>query len=500
MMKISLQRIKEIIFSFVLPVLAVVLPALVYVCYRAYNLSFTHDESLSFFTSNNDATFAMAPNNHLLNTLMMKVFGTLFGISEFSLRLPNVLAFVLFCIAGLAIIKSLKKPGLAVFYLAILVFNPLMMEFFGLARGYGLSMGLAMASFYFLFKLSNNSQPASKYFLFLILCLVFSQFSLYANLNALNLHLALLAVLITGVVLYFRTNFAIINRKLWIPAFSAVLTVDIAALLPAIFRLRMLQEAKELAVFGDHLGFLKTTLQSLITSFYYHEQDFPGTFHMIYYSVIGLFALACVWFLYTLYKRTFTNFSKIFLILCLLVAAPVLQELIFNIPFPSGRTAILYFPVFSLLIILLLSELYAASGIRLFRAGIIFFTIVIAVLISYNTFDKRNFKNTGEWYYEAHNEEMLEIISKDWNASGRTDPVTISNTWVFAPAINYYRVSKSYTWLQPADKEGFRKADYYICFTNEDSKIPADSLQLLKQFDDFGVAVYREYKPGRISN
>ena len=496
-MKVSKRNFKEIFLSYIIPTIAVVVPALLYVSYRAYNLSFTHDESLSFFMSQGDTAFVMTPNNHLLNTALMRISGTLFGNSEFSLRLPNVLAFLLFCIAGMGIIKKSKRPELSIFFMAILVFNTNMFEFFGLARGYGLSMGLLLASFYWLFKLDNQTLPVKKYLVYLLLSLLFSQLALYANLNALNVHIALLLVLATGLFLYLKSNSETINRKLWIPIFSAVFIIDIVALLPAIFRLRILQLGNELSVFGNHDGLIKTTLDSLIASFYYHQQDFPITFNTILIFVISISALSLIWFISISAKKIFNNFSRIFLIFFLLILAPVLQEVIFNIPYPASRTAILYFPVFSLLFIFFISEALFATKNVFVKALLLFFTIGVSSLIAYHTYNKLNFTNTGEWFYDAHNREILEIISEDRIAHGSLDSVAISNYWAFAPSINYYRVTKPYPWLQPAVREDYLKGDYYICFFDDIPKLPADSLQLLKKYEDIKVAIYREYKPNK---
>ncbi len=491
-MKVSKTKLKEIFLSYIIPIIVVVAPALLYVGYRAYHLSFTHDESLSFFMSRGDTEFVLSPNNHMLNTALMKITGTLFGNSEFSLRLPNVLAFLLFCIAGLGIIKKSKRPELSVFFMAILVFNPNMFEFFGLARGYGLSMGLLLASFYWLFKLDEQALPVRKYLVYLLLSLLFSQLALYANLNALNVHIALLAVLATGLFLYLKANSETISRKLWIPVFSAVFIIDIAALLPAIIRLRILQVGNELSVFGDHQGLIKTTLDSLIASFYYHQQDFPITFNIILIFVLSISALSLLWFIYISGKKIFNNFSRISLIFFLLLLAPVLQEVIFNIPYPASRTAILYFPVFSLLFIFFISETTTATKNVFVKALLLFLTIGVASLIAFHTYNKRNFTNTGEWFYEAHNKEIIEMISNDRTAHGNQNPVTISNFWAFAPALNYYRETKPYPWMKPLVRENYVTGDYYICFYDDISKIPADSLQLLKKYDDIRVAVYRK--------
>lgn len=489
------KNIRDLILSYILPGILIALPALIYVFYRALHLSFTHDESISFFIANGNTDFAQSPNNHLLNTGLMRVFGSVFGHSELSLRLPNILAFIVYCISGLVIIKNLKKPEASVFLLAILVLNSFMFEFFGLARGYGLAMGMLMLSFSFLFKLDIQALSLRKFTIFLLLTLLFSQLALYANFNALNIHLALLPVLTFIVIQFAKKKVDGQNKRNVIIFFLAVFLLDLAALIPAIKRLKFMEGINELAVFGNHNGLLETTIKSLITSFYFHQQDSPIAFTVIYWSVISIFTISCIVFVRNLYRKDFNNFTRIFFVFCLFLLAPVMQEVIFNIPYPYSRTAILYFPIFSLVLIFLYSELFSMSKNILLKVILMTLLVGVSSFAVYAAYTKRNFTNTSEWSYDKHDKEMLELIEKDRLLCKNPDSVTISNHWIFTPVINFYRVTHNYTWLKPVIKEDYKMADYYICNNSEIDKIPGDSLQLIKSFDDISVSLYKEYMP-----
>jgi len=494
-MYFSKTNTRDLIFSYLLPGIFVALPALIYIIYRASHLSFTHDESLSYFLANGDTTYAQTPNNHLLNTGLMRVSGSLFGHSGFSMRLPNILAFVMYCGAGLVIIRDIKKPEISIFLFTILVLNSFMFEFFGLARGYGLAMGMLMLSFCFLFKLNIQSLSIRKYTIFLLLTLLFSQLALYANFNALNLHLALLPVLFFSVVQFVRKEISGQNKRTAILLFLMVFVIDLAALIPAILRLKFMESNNDLAVFGDHNGLLQTTIKSLVTSFYFHEQDSPITFSIMLWSAISFFAIGCILFVRNLYRKDYNNFTFIFFIFCLFLLAPVLQDVIFNIPYPYTRTAILYFPVFSLFLIFLFSELISASKNILLKVSLMTLLVGVSAVTVYAAYTKRNFTYTSEWTYDMHDKDMIELIEKDRMFCKNPDSVTISNFWIFTPSINFYRVTKNYSWLKPVIKEDFKKADYYICNSSDVSKIPGDSLQLIKSFDDISVSLYKEYVP-----
>src|SRR5437773_10027081 len=90
-----------------------------YVVVRAARLSFTHDESLTFIYSvqpavplwvvlTNDRA-RVPPNNHLLNSLLMRLSSSVFGATEFSLRLPNVIAYVLFVLCSFLLIRRFRS-------------------------------------------------------------------------------------------------------------------------------------------------------------------------------------------------------------------------------------------------------------------------------------------------------------------------------------------------------------------------------------------------------
>jgi uncharacterized membrane protein len=87
----------------------------------------------------------MSANNHLLNTWLMKCSVNLFGESEFALRLPNVLAAgVYFFASGALLEKLFEKRWQIVLAFLVLTLNPFILDFFCVARGYGISLAMMM--------------------------------------------------------------------------------------------------------------------------------------------------------------------------------------------------------------------------------------------------------------------------------------------------------------------------------------------------------------------
>ncbi len=92
------------------------------------------------------------PNNHILNTLLVKLSVSLFGNKQLILRLPTLLSFLVYGIGIFRINKQILKIDSIFFLPAALFFvsNPYLLDYFGLSRGYGLACALTTLSVSFL--------------------------------------------------------------------------------------------------------------------------------------------------------------------------------------------------------------------------------------------------------------------------------------------------------------------------------------------------------------
>jgi len=85
------------------------------------------------------------PNNHVLNTILVKISTARIHLTEFSLRLPSLLFGVLYLIAAYRLSRRWFGQGrmfLAV--LGLLTLNPLILDAMSEARGYGMSLACWM--------------------------------------------------------------------------------------------------------------------------------------------------------------------------------------------------------------------------------------------------------------------------------------------------------------------------------------------------------------------
>ncbi|MCB0614553.1 MAG: glycosyltransferase family 39 protein, partial [Phaeodactylibacter sp.] len=213
--------------------------AFLYCLARAVGLSMTHDESATVLE------FASRPfwkvvtndpgraNNHLLNTLLIQFF-TLFGNNKFLIRLPNLLAGGLFLYFSYRLVRAIATgwwEQLLAF--SLLVFNPYLLEFFSLARGYGLGMGFMVGSLYFLHRFREARQLRP-----LAWSMGLAVLACYSNLTMLTYFVALIVVANLLMLLPVKE----INRRRWLRAnltilfFSLVLFALIFAPLSALIR------------------------------------------------------------------------------------------------------------------------------------------------------------------------------------------------------------------------------------------------------------------------
>jgi hypothetical protein len=86
-----------------------------YTVARAYFVSFTFDESTSYLEYVRKGIIIPThfnggdANNHLINTWLMEFFSWLLGTSDFVLRLPNLLAHIVYLIYSAKLVKNLSS-------------------------------------------------------------------------------------------------------------------------------------------------------------------------------------------------------------------------------------------------------------------------------------------------------------------------------------------------------------------------------------------------------
>ncbi|MBS4061721.1 MAG: glycosyltransferase family 39 protein, partial [Bacteroidetes bacterium] len=285
--------------------------------------------------------FIKTANNHLLNTWLIRQSTRLSGSnSELALRFPNVLAFLVYGIAVWLILKPWKNNPLLYFSgCGLLLLNPYMIDFFSLARGYGLALAFGLMAIYFFVKAREPGQM--KYFARdFFFSLLFSLLAAWSNFILINLNIALLALYLLEFLMNskkqtFKENIPVVIGLL------LILGLNIHHINKIYDMLMVLKDNKELYI-GSNQGFIESTLRILIHRSiylsYYGEQFWLRLYHGL---LIGFFSLNIV----LVFRAQYTSLSKVFSILLLMIAASVLQYYLFEIPYPVERTSLIFIPL-----------------------------------------------------------------------------------------------------------------------------------------------------------
>ena len=124
--------------------------ALLWAIARAAVQSITIDEADTFLVwvaRPNPSHWEAASNNHVLNSLLMRLTTGLFGVSHLSVRAPALLGAAIYIAAAWALCR-LVAPTLIVQWplLVALIFNPFVFDHLVAARGYALALAFLMAA------------------------------------------------------------------------------------------------------------------------------------------------------------------------------------------------------------------------------------------------------------------------------------------------------------------------------------------------------------------
>jgi hypothetical protein len=122
------------------PVLLTACFALVWIVHRAAVQSITVDEANTFlFWVAPDTPAYLTPhsNNHVLNSMLMRLSVALFGLSDLTVRLPALLGGAIYLFAVYRFC-TLLRGGLALTWslFVCFVFNPFVLDYLVAARGY----------------------------------------------------------------------------------------------------------------------------------------------------------------------------------------------------------------------------------------------------------------------------------------------------------------------------------------------------------------------------
>ena len=450
--------------------------------YRAATQSITADEAFTYnhFAGGDEPVRVYDANNHVLFTWLARASVRTFGLSEFSLRLPAVVAGWFYLAAVYAIARRwLTRPWLFLPAVASLALNPFVLDFLSAARGYGLALALLAWAIHLLARDLEETTAAVRRWRLAAVCLALA---VAANLN----------FAVPGAALAATFFLLTIWRRPPAPRRAAELARNFIGpgLLLVLLVLAWPLRTASKAAFYYGVDSLRQTLQGLIYySFCYSRPEAPTRLQNLLWDVsFGLvpciLAAAALVGLALLRRRAAHGAlegCESFLLLITGAAWLALGLLAglkaaLGLKYPVDRTALYWIPLFTLLCLALMGTA-RRPGWRAASAPLAVY-LGLATTQYAVQFDTRFY---AQWRYDAATKEMVQRIIRR-EASGAPRRVRIGASWVFEPSLNFYRLRYRLGWLERVTRDGPRGAhDYYLLVGEDTALVEQSGLKVLHQ-------------------
>ena len=458
-----------------LPVLAAALFAICWLVARAHIQSVTIDEADTYiYYAHPDTWWAAGPNNHVLNTLLILLFTRLFGLSNLTLRLPALVGAAIYIASASSLCAVFIRPQLLRFLVFLcLTYNPFVMDYLVAARGYGLALGLLLASVtlfsrqLFLRDLSSRNIYRDCALGSLCIGLSFTaNFSFaFADASILGLFLLFTFFSLRNKI----TSDDLSNRPRTITNFSTVLVASIlpaAAIAALLCGRTLLAWSKAGLVYGSTS--LAETWRGIFSASFYELApsiaDWFGprwTKRIPEYLVLFLLAVFAIQIIRIAIGKSWRNGSGvqrpvltgayIVSVVLLSLLLHLLSFRFFGILLPKNRTSLFFVPLCTIAVAIACSVPYRTK-LRRLMGPVSIAAFSLCALYFVCCLRLRYFQ---EWKFDADAQPGYLALRNEVGA-GRS--VAIPSDWLYSSAFNFYRLyyrDNSFAPFQPVRNSAF---------------------------------------------
>jgi len=451
---------------------------------EAILLPLTHDEYSTIMVSYQSVWDIITykdpiPNNHILNTLLLKLNITTFGDNLFTNRLHNVISFIPYFIFTVFISHIFSDKLLyQLLFVSMAVFQPFLLDFYSITRGYGLSISFQMASIYFALIFIRNG--TIKFFNYSI---ILAAFGVLASFTLLNYYFPLLAVLFYfSYSFYYRDDLYLFKKSI----FYALGISSVLAIICYLPFTKMV--ATNQFVFWDSNNFFKDTIIPLFHSLKVGVSYFKWNGETYSLVFLGIIFLLVLFLLRNGGKKVIQNkyFKLSFSLLVLSIVYNNLQFYLTKVPFLNARTALFFIPLVALFVfnVVYLLKDYIPKVTRLISIFLIF-------LCTQHFLRGYNGRANYEWYFNQNTYEILDDLMYEIHINNIPKPVKLDCHWFHHPSLTYH-INDKYRGiieLLPYHKDTPNDSDalYYISEPG-DMDVLSQNFIHVKQYDGgFGI-------------
>lgn len=408
---------------------SIALLAFFYVALRSFLLSFTIDESMTYRFVVGLWEDKNHSNNHFLNTQLMKVCSRLFGNEAWSLRLPNLISFLFYLYAVWRLLRNAYSKYSFLFGIVVLLALPYMLEFFGLARGYGLSIAFSMLGFSYLISGLSEKDSAIDYQKHMILASIYTCLGVASNLSVINVSIALISIIQLHQFIRLRASTELWN---WV-GFIITALVNFVSLGKGAHMLWRLRGNNDLIFGSDSYEMLGKESASS----YIYMASIPTTIGFALLFLMGFILLALV-VMSIQERKWFTQASITIGVLLVSMAGWVFEHEVLGANLPLGRTGVIYLPLLGYGMYILVNKASTQTGL-LKGVSYLFSMAVIAAYV-WNLSLAMNVYKVKTWPEFALLDRYTDEINRI--AQNQSEPVIIEKYFLFRYALNYYILEK----------------------------------------------------------
>ncbi len=469
----------------------------VYVLIRAWVIPITVDEcstavshvprdvlDLLFLQTNAN------PNNHILNTLLIKALTGMFGWHPFIVRIPALIGAFVYAWAGLLLSRKISEHAwVSAFAFAILLGQPYLLEYFSLARGYALGLGFMVAAIWQAWRFLNENRWASLHW-----AVVLAGLAVYANFTQLLFFIPFVSLLLLSAWqkssslsnFFHQTKLALLTLGIW------------AGLL--IVPLRELSKHSEIQKWNPLDTLFGSAERSIRIATYHNRFVENSTAHILALLAVVFTLGVCHMALKTWSdnKMRIATDARLFILLLLsgMLITNVLVVELTHTPFLEPRLALLYWPLFALSLGVAAAWLYER-----FTRWAWSFMLPIGLIAVINVKESVNLRETTEWWHDQSTYVVLDYLKSVQQAEGRLEPFsfdtygTMQNSFIFHLELDprgYNRIVKPFAWHP--DRAPTEDYEFYYAVSEAEAQPILDTYEIVLKPSESDMVLLRRKK------
>jgi hypothetical protein len=480
--------------------------------YRAATQSIVHDEALTwawYLSGPVSAVFhSYTANNHFLATVLFRISTTLFGPSELAMRLPTVLAGAWFYWTVFRLCALVLGDGWLFFVgCAALTLNPLLLDFMVAARGYGLAIaGLFWALYEMLCWFHDRSNGHKRLWKAAAGCCIAVATNLTFVIPVSILAVCFCVFLVRTGELPPASKARKKSKKIkpeaargrtrsYAPLMNFVVPVIILAV--AFLLAAPIDLARSEDFYAGTSSAMASLRDLMESSFAYGARSgalhgierISSNFAVVFLPLVALAALILVVAKLVAAKHSWRSPAEQATLLASLatVGSAILliaAHLVAGIPYPENRTGIYFIPLVTFAALALAGMLIERTGFSRW-IGVAVAIVLLAFAAEFAA--QWNVKSFLVWRYDADTKRVFAALEAAPKPPG---PIRLGVSWVFEPALNYYREIRNATWMTPVERDGFDGVrQFYVVSAQDQPNAPWSKLKLIYRGPVSGTVV-----------